>query len=82
MIERDGKTILLLGHCPVEDADTLLSFVHDGADVIDWTGCTLLHTACLQVLLAARLPVAGPPQNPSLALFLAPYFVPYTATEI
>jgi hypothetical protein len=67
MIERAGDTIMLRGPCPVEDAETLLTMLQDGAAGIDWSGCTLLHTACLQVLLAAGVPVTGTPAEAGLA---------------
>jgi hypothetical protein len=72
MIRRTGETIWLEGPCPVEDAEALLQAVQEGGAVADWSGCTLLHAACLQVLLAALLPVRGVPKNPALARWLAP----------
>jgi hypothetical protein len=72
MIDRAGDRIILQGACAVEDAETLLNLVQQGAEAIDWTGCTRLHTACLQVLLAAGLPLLGPPANPALARWVTP----------
>jgi len=60
-------TILLQDVCAVEDAETLLNHVQAGATLIDWSGCTHLHTACLQVMLAAGIAVRGRPANPALA---------------
>jgi hypothetical protein len=51
----------------------------ESASVIDWTACRHLHTACLQVMLAARLPVRGPPLNAALALWL-PRLLPVLAS--
>jgi hypothetical protein len=51
----DSGTILLEGHCPIEDAEPLLQLLQaDPEGCLDWTQCTHLHTAVLQVILAAR----------------------------
>ena len=51
-VRRDdgGTTILLVGKCPVEDAEPLLQLLQatPGAP-LDWTQCGHLHTAVLQV---------------------------------
>ena len=50
----DG-TILLEGHCPVEDAEPLLQLLQATPKVpVDWRQCIHLHTAVLQVILAAH----------------------------
>jgi hypothetical protein len=69
-IRRVDETVLLDGVCAVEEAETLMHEIQAGATVIDWTGCAHLHTACLQVLLAAGLPTRGTPANPALARWL------------
>jgi hypothetical protein len=71
-IRRDHDTVVLEGQCDVEDAEVLVQHLQAGATLIDWAGCTHLHTACLQVLLAARLPVHGTPPSASLARWVAP----------
>ena len=59
--EDDGTTIVLDGHCPVEEAEPLLQFLQaTPAACLDWRQCTHLHTAVLQVILAARPPLIGP----------------------
>jgi hypothetical protein len=68
--------ILLEDICAVEDAEILLQELLTGAAQVDWSGCTHLHTACLQVLLAARPPVRGTPANPEIARWLAAIVVP------
>jgi hypothetical protein len=73
MIERAGRTIVLAGACTVEDAETLFNQALEGADAIDISGCTFLHTACLQVLLVARLQLIGTPADPALARWIAPF---------
>ena len=51
----ENGTIVLEGDCPVEDAETLLQMLQATPGVpLDWTQCSQLHTAVLQVILAAR----------------------------
>jgi hypothetical protein len=52
---RDDGTIALEGACPVDDAEPLLEMLQatPGAP-LDWTQCDRLHTAVLQIILAAR----------------------------
>jgi hypothetical protein len=57
---RSDGTIVLDGRCPVEDAEVLLELLQaTPAASLDWTQCIHLHTAVLQVVLAARPPLAG-----------------------
>ena len=72
MIRRAAEIIHLEEACPVEDAELLLQHIQEGGTVIDWSACTLLHSACLQVMLAAKIPVRGTPKNPALARWVAP----------
>ena len=71
-IASDG-TIQLEGECPSEDAETLLQHLsaHPGA-VVDWRACEAAHTAVIQVLLAARPKLAGPPRDISLRDWVVP----------
>jgi hypothetical protein len=59
--------------CTVEDALPLLEFLK-GSDApeVDLSACTYLHTALLQLLLAARPRIAVPPADPALARWVAP----------
>ena len=66
-IRRDEDTIHLDDVCAVEDAEVLVQELGAGAACIDWSGCTHLHTACLQVLMAAGVPMRGVPANATLA---------------
>lgn len=72
MIRRDEDCVYLTGICGVEEAETLRELIQAGARRIDWTGCARLHTSCLQVLLAASLPVCGTPELAGLTQFIAP----------
>ena len=70
-IRRADDAVLLEGVCAVEDAEILMQELQADATLIDWSGCTHLHTACVQVILAAGLPMRGAPENPALARWLA-----------
>jgi hypothetical protein len=70
-IRRVDDAVLLDGVCAVEDAEFLMRELQAGATLVDLSECTHLHTACLQVILAARLPMRGTPANPVLARWLA-----------
>lgn len=75
-IRRDQDAIWLEDVCPVEDAEILMQELLAGATHVDWSGCTHLHTACLQVLLAARPQLRGVPANPALVRWLTAIIVP------
>ena len=68
----DG-VVVLEGACPVEEAETLLGLLLEQADAtVDWAGCTKMHTAVLQVLLALRPLIRGACQDPFAQKWLAP----------
>ncbi len=59
--------------CTVEDALPLLEFLRvSAAPEVDLSACTHLHTALLQLLLAARPRLVSPPADPTLARWVAP----------
>ena len=70
-VRRVDDAVLLEDICAVEDAETLMQEIEAGATAIDWAGCTHLHTACLQVILVAALPLRGTPKNPTLSRWLS-----------
>ena len=55
-VHRDGAgNIALEGDCGADDAETLLQMLLETpAAPLDWSRCGELHTAVLQVILAAR----------------------------
>ena len=58
--EADG-IIVLESVCPVEDAEPLLQLLQATPEAkCDWTRCTHLHSAVVQVLVAARPTLIGP----------------------
>lgn len=69
-----GKTIVRCRDvCTVEEALPLLEFLRTGRNVrVDLAGCTYLHTALVQVLLAVRPRITGRPADPALARWLMP----------
>ncbi len=69
----DGGAILLEGECPADEAEGLLELVlaHPAAP-IDWSRCRSAHTAVVQVLLAARRPLHGLPEDDFLRRWVLP----------
>jgi hypothetical protein len=65
--------VVLEGDCPSEDAESLLQLLlaSPGA-AVDWRACVSAHSAVLQVLMAARPTLQGPPANADLARWVAP----------
>jgi hypothetical protein len=52
--EADG-TIVLHGSCPVDEAEQLQRMLlSDPSAKVDWSQCNHLHSAVLQIVLAAR----------------------------
>jgi hypothetical protein len=59
-----GGTIELQGECPLEDAEKLQQYlIADPGAAVDWRACASAHTAVLQVLLAAKPALRGPPAS-------------------
>jgi hypothetical protein len=66
-----GITAVADGACLVEDALALLEFLQaNGGAQVDLGSCSHVHTAVLQVLLAARPPISAMPREPFLARWL------------
>jgi hypothetical protein len=65
--------IELVGTCAAADAEPLLQLLlaSPGA-AIDWRDCRGAHTAVIQVLMAARPKLLGPPAGPGLQEWVAP----------
>jgi hypothetical protein len=71
-VATDG-TIKLEGRCPLEDAEVLQRelLAHAGATV-DWRACRAAHTALVQILIASRPPLVGPPASDFLRTHVEP----------
>ena len=75
-VRLNGNVIVLEGPCRVEDAEPLLGWLQaDGSCVVDLTAAEHLHTAVVQVLLAAGRPLSGQPEGEFLRRWVAPAMV-------
>ena len=71
------QTILLGGICPSDDAEALVQLLAASAGaLVDWRGCESAHTAVIQVLLAAKPKLLGPPLGAFLRQWVAPLLAP------
>lgn len=71
-VTADGS-IALEGLCPSEDADTLLQqLLAMPSATVDWRACEGVHMAVIQVLMAARRKLIGPPANPLIKDWVQP----------
>ncbi|ROP80796.1 hypothetical protein EDC65_5443 [Stella humosa] len=69
----DSATIRLDGWCAVEDAEPLLRLLLEGPGrIVDWRQCDHAHTAVVQILLATRATLMGPPRGTFLRSLVAP----------
>jgi hypothetical protein len=64
----------LLGACSMEDAEPLLQFLLCAPPqvTVDWRGCHSAHAAIVQVLMAARPRLLGPPADAGLRAWVEP----------
>ena len=78
----DG-TVQLEGACPIEDAEVLqrVLLAAPGATV-DWRTCTAAHTAVVQILLAAKPILRGPPGDEFLRKCIAAHLEAAPGTAI
>jgi hypothetical protein len=68
----DG-VIVLEDMCPSEDAETVLQYLSSyPAAPVDWRACESAHTAVIQVLMASRAKLLGPPVGQALRDWVAP----------
>lgn len=72
----DGDVLVLSGVVSIEEAESVRDLLacHPGAGV-DLADCEHLHTAALQVLLAARRAVVSAPRDEFLLTWIAPELV-------
>lgn len=65
--------IALEGACPSEDADELVQLLlTNPGTAVDWRGCEAAHSAVIQVLMAAKPRLLGPPSGESLRMWVEP----------
>lgn len=55
----EERVIHLTGRCLAEDAEPLLELLSSGLDEVDLAGCEHLHTALVQLLMAAHANIRG-----------------------
>ncbi len=71
MMELRKTTAVITDLLTVEEAETLLEWLQKHPrGKLDLAGCTHLHTANLQVLMAARPQISAWPENETLAAWL------------
>jgi hypothetical protein len=69
----DDGTIFLEGRCPTEDSETLVRLLAiNPAALVDWCLCEHAHTAVVQILLAVRPAMRGPPPGLMLSEWIQP----------
>ena len=72
MFRNPEGSVVLSGECPVEDAEPLLQLLQSSPGApLDWTQCSGLHMAVLQVVLAVSPRIAGPCGDPFVAEWLS-----------
>jgi hypothetical protein len=72
-VSLEDGVIHLIGVCSSGDAEELLQcLLSDSVVDIDWRRCDAAHSAVVQVLLAAKRQMIGPPRGAALAAVVAP----------
>lgn len=72
-VRAGGGSIELLDACPSADAEPLLqALLATPGSTVDWRSCRAAHTAVIQVLLAAKPRLLGPPADARLEEWVAP----------
>ncbi|MDB5685623.1 MAG: hypothetical protein JWR77_212 [Rhizorhabdus sp.] len=70
-VRLDAGTIRLEGDIAVGDAESLLACLHtDPASTVDLSGCGTIHSAAIQILLAARPSLFGTPADSFVAKWI------------
>lgn len=70
----DAQTIRLEGTCGVEDTERLFNLLQaDRSRTVDLTAAGHLHAAVVRVMLVLRPPLAGPPADPFVRRWVAPF---------
>jgi hypothetical protein len=76
-----SRTAVLTGTVTIEESESLAAWLRGRGTVktparVHLGACTQLHTAALQVLLAARIQISVPPSDPFLREWIAPLLNP------
>jgi hypothetical protein len=71
-VSADG-VIELIGTCSSDEGEVLLQRLLETPTImVDWRGCEAAHTAVIQVLMAARPKLLGPPSGGLLEKWVQP----------
>jgi hypothetical protein len=74
--------IELVGSCPIGDAEPLLQhLLADRGATVDWRSCRGAHTAVVQVLMAMKPKLLGPPADVYLKEWVAPAIATASPSE-
>ena len=66
-------TITLTGDCTSDEAELLLQLLSvSPTPLVDWRACTSAHTAIIQILMAAKPDLLGPPAGGFLQIQVEP----------
>jgi hypothetical protein len=69
----ENGLIRLEGRCRIEEAETLLGLLlEDGERQVDLSKCDALHSAVVQILMAASPSISRPPVDPFLCTHIMP----------
>jgi hypothetical protein len=72
-IHLSATAIELEGACSSEDAEILLQHLLEAPKLqVDWRACESAHTAVIQVLMAAKPKLLGPPVGSALRDWVEP----------
>ena len=72
-IHLSGTAIELEGICHSEDAEILLQhLLAEPTATVDWRACESAHTAVIQVLMAVKPKLLGPPAGGALGQWIQP----------
>jgi hypothetical protein len=67
------NTVTLDGTCSIAEAELLLQHLLAAADAdVDWRTCEWAHTSVIQILLASKAVLIGPPRGAFLQNFIEP----------
>lgn len=68
-----SRTARLEGHVGIDDTEALVAWLRrTRTPTVNLKGCTHLHTAVLQALVAARIKVSAAPADDFLAAWILP----------
>ena len=74
----EDEIVVIEGRCRIEEAETLLGYLLENGDrPVDLSACETMHSAVVQILMAAQPVISGRPIDP----FLCAHILPLLETE-